>query len=128
MTPDDDAVLRMLAGANFGPNANVVLPSGERLNGDEAQALTSFYADEPIQPIAPPAEAAPRVVRAKRLWMTDCRAVALGACGVNYGAVTWGWLAGGLPITTGGWVFFIFSHLIAAATTAGTVWVWRSGL
>jgi len=46
MTPDDDNVLRMLAGANFGPDSSVILPSGQRLDADEAQALTSFYADD----------------------------------------------------------------------------------
>lgn len=44
LTPDDDAVLRMLAGANFGPGAKLVLPSGQRMEGDEAQVLTSAYA------------------------------------------------------------------------------------
>lgn len=42
----DEAVLRMLAGANFGPDATVVLPSGREVGGDEAQALTSFYAPD----------------------------------------------------------------------------------
>lgn len=40
---DDEAVLRMLAGANFGPNG-VILPTGRHIDGDEAQALTAFYA------------------------------------------------------------------------------------
>lgn len=44
MDPNDEACLDMLAGAHFGPNAGVVLPSGRRLDADEAQALTSFYA------------------------------------------------------------------------------------
>lgn len=40
----DEACLRLLAGASFGPNASLVLPSGKRLSGDEAQALAAFYA------------------------------------------------------------------------------------
>ena len=43
----DDAVLRLLGGANFGPGARLILPSGTELRGDEAQAFTSAYADEP---------------------------------------------------------------------------------
>lgn len=35
----------MLAGAHFGPNANLTLPSGERLSAAEANALTGVYAD-----------------------------------------------------------------------------------
>jgi hypothetical protein len=42
----DDAVLRMLAGANFGPDSKLILPSGVTLDGDEAQAMTSFYAPD----------------------------------------------------------------------------------
>ena len=42
----DEAVLRMLAGAHFGPRAKLILPSGTALGGDEAQALTSFYAPD----------------------------------------------------------------------------------
>lgn len=41
----DEAVLRMLGGATFGPNASPTLPSGRRLDAGEAQALTSYYAD-----------------------------------------------------------------------------------
>jgi hypothetical protein len=41
---DDEAALRMLAGASFGPDCEVVLPSGRTLSADEAQALTSYYA------------------------------------------------------------------------------------
>lgn len=44
MTPDDDQILRMLAGAHFGPGAKVILPSGLELGADEMQALTSAYA------------------------------------------------------------------------------------
>lgn len=40
----DEACLRSLAGASFGPHASLVLPSGRRLSGDEAQALAAFYA------------------------------------------------------------------------------------
>jgi hypothetical protein len=40
---NDEAVLRMLGGANFGPDAKLILPSGRTLDGDEAQALTSYY-------------------------------------------------------------------------------------
>jgi len=41
----DDAVLRMLSGANFGPNAHLTLPSGETLTSDEAQAFTAAFGD-----------------------------------------------------------------------------------
>lgn len=41
---DDEAVLKMLAGASFGPGSKVVLPSGRAIGGDEAQALSSLYA------------------------------------------------------------------------------------
>lgn len=44
ITSGDDAVLRMLAGASFGPNASLTLPSGATLDADEAQALTGAYA------------------------------------------------------------------------------------
>jgi hypothetical protein len=43
---NDEAVLRMLAGANFGPDAGLTLPSGKELGGGEAQAWTSVYADD----------------------------------------------------------------------------------
>lgn len=46
MTGDDDKVLQMLAGATFGPNAKVILPSGTALGPAEAQAFTAFYATE----------------------------------------------------------------------------------
>lgn len=42
----DEAVLQMLAGANFGPGARLILPSGKELDPGEAQALTSFYAED----------------------------------------------------------------------------------
>ncbi|MBC7943212.1 hypothetical protein H7X68_01795 [Candidatus Saccharibacteria bacterium] len=42
---NDDRVLRMLAGANFGPGASLILPSGERLSGVEAQAFTAAFKD-----------------------------------------------------------------------------------
>jgi hypothetical protein len=45
MDANDDMLLRALGGATFGPNASLTLPSGERLSGDEAQALTAVYAD-----------------------------------------------------------------------------------
>jgi hypothetical protein len=44
LSADDDRVLQMLAGANFGPDSAIVLPSGVTLGGDEAQALTSAHA------------------------------------------------------------------------------------
>lgn len=46
MNVNDDKVMQMLAGANFGPNTKVILPSGEEIDGTEAQALTSFYAKD----------------------------------------------------------------------------------
>lgn len=42
----DDAVLQMLAGANFGPGAKIILPSGAVLGSDEAQAFTAAFARE----------------------------------------------------------------------------------
>ncbi len=41
----DDAVLRMLAGASFGPDARLTLPSGTELTGDEAQVFTSAFGE-----------------------------------------------------------------------------------
>jgi hypothetical protein len=41
---DDEMALRMLAGAHFGPDCEVVRPDGRTLSADEAQALTSYYA------------------------------------------------------------------------------------
>ena len=43
LTPEDAAVLRMLAGAHF-LGGSLTLPSGRTLTPDEAQALTSAYA------------------------------------------------------------------------------------
>jgi hypothetical protein len=40
---NDEAVLRALGGAHFGPDARVTLPSGRTLGSNEAQALTNFY-------------------------------------------------------------------------------------
>lgn len=42
--PRDIPVLQMLAGAHFGPDAKVPLPSGREIAASEAQALTSAYA------------------------------------------------------------------------------------
>ena len=46
LTPEDDAVLRMLAGAKFGPKASLTLPSGVKLTPDEANVFTAAYADD----------------------------------------------------------------------------------
>lgn len=43
MTPDDAALLRLLAGAHFAPDARLILPSGETLTADEANAFTAAY-------------------------------------------------------------------------------------
>lgn len=43
---NDDAVLRMLGGATFGPNARLILPSGTELSGAEAQAFTGAFAGD----------------------------------------------------------------------------------
>jgi hypothetical protein len=48
---EDEAVLRILGGANFGPDAGLILPSGKRLEGDEAQAWTSLYASDQREPV-----------------------------------------------------------------------------
>lgn len=37
ITPDDAAFLRMMAGARFGPDATVTLPSGKTITGTEMQ-------------------------------------------------------------------------------------------
>lgn len=42
-TGHDDAVMAMLGGAEFGPNASVTLPSGETIGPDEANAWSSLY-------------------------------------------------------------------------------------
>lgn len=54
----DEAVLRMFGGAHFGPNAKLILPSGTALGGDEAQALTSFYAPDSEHGGNPPKDGA----------------------------------------------------------------------
>jgi hypothetical protein len=41
---DDEKLLRALGGATFGPDASLTLPSGRRIDSDEAQAFTSLYA------------------------------------------------------------------------------------
>lgn len=41
----DDMVLRMLGGAIFAPGSSIILPSGEKLGSDEAQAFTAAFAD-----------------------------------------------------------------------------------
>ena len=41
MTAFDDALRRALAGASFGPDASLTLPSGEVLDADEANAFAS---------------------------------------------------------------------------------------
>lgn len=43
MTPDDVAVLRVHAGTHFRPGAALILPSGLRLEADEATALAAAY-------------------------------------------------------------------------------------
>jgi hypothetical protein len=50
----DDAMLRMLGGASFGPGTKVVLPSGRTLSSGEAQAFSSAFAsggpqDRPVK-------------------------------------------------------------------------------
>lgn len=42
---DDDAILRMLAGANFAPGARVTLPTGREMSGDELTVATSAFPD-----------------------------------------------------------------------------------
>lgn len=37
VTPDDAALIRMMAGANFGPDAKITLPSGKTITGAEMQ-------------------------------------------------------------------------------------------
>lgn len=46
LSAEDIACLRMLASANFGPNATLTLPSGRVISPAEAQALTSVYAPD----------------------------------------------------------------------------------
>jgi hypothetical protein len=45
----DDAVLRMLGGAEFGPNAKLILPSGRSLDAKEAQAFTAAFGQQASQ-------------------------------------------------------------------------------
>lgn len=45
---NDDAVLRMLSGASFGPNTKITLPSGKQLDGDEAGVFSSLMSPEEI--------------------------------------------------------------------------------
>lgn len=41
---DDDALLKALGGATFGPETKVTLPSGQTIDGAEAQVWASFHA------------------------------------------------------------------------------------
>lgn len=43
VTGNDDAILAMLAGAQFGPDASVTLPSGKKIGAEEAQTWTDLY-------------------------------------------------------------------------------------
>ncbi len=43
---NDEEILRMLGGATFGPDASLTLPSGKTLAANEAQVMTSLYADD----------------------------------------------------------------------------------
>lgn len=52
----DDAILNMLGGANFGPDAKLILPSGLVLDGREAQVFTSLFAAESSPPDMPTKE------------------------------------------------------------------------
>lgn len=40
ITPDDAALIRAMAGAHFGPDAVVTLPSGKTITGAEMQRWT----------------------------------------------------------------------------------------
>lgn len=60
ITADDDAILRVLAGASFPPGARVTLPSGIVLDADEATALTTAYLPaDGLPDRTPPAHLAP---------------------------------------------------------------------
>jgi len=43
---NDERVLKMLAGAIFESGSALTLPSGRVLDADEAQVLTSYYAED----------------------------------------------------------------------------------
>lgn len=47
---NDDALLRALSGANFGPNARIILPSGKEIDGREAQAFASAFSHDDQAP------------------------------------------------------------------------------
>lgn len=47
VTGNDDAVLALFAGTQFGPNASVTLPSGTTLDAEEAQTWTDLYRRNP---------------------------------------------------------------------------------
>lgn len=53
---NDDQVLGMLSGANFGPNAKIILPSGAELTGDEAAAFTAAFG-KACRPVSPEGDA-----------------------------------------------------------------------
>ncbi len=46
VTPADAAMIRMMAGANFGPDATVVLPSGKTITGAEMQRWVEAQREE----------------------------------------------------------------------------------
>lgn len=62
LSAQDVACLRMLAGAHFGPKANLTLLSGRVISSGEAQALTSAYASDTTE--RADTDPAPRETRA----------------------------------------------------------------
>lgn len=80
LTPDDDAALRMLAGANFDSGASLTLPSGLRLDAAEAQALTAAYANPVTTPR--PTLREPKLPLWLRIWFAACAIVGAGSLGL----------------------------------------------
>lgn len=46
ITPNDAAFMRMMAGATFGPDARVTLPSGKTITGTEMQQWVQSAQEE----------------------------------------------------------------------------------
>lgn len=46
ITGNDSAALNLLSGANFSGDVRIILPSGEQLDANSAQAWTSVYDDD----------------------------------------------------------------------------------
>ena len=95
-TSDDAALLASLAGATFGPNASLTLPSGRRIGPDEAnrwvaQGVTEALAWRALHdPHPAPPAPKPRHPVVTGLWVGIGAAAGLAlGCGAGLGLLAW---------------------------------------